>query len=123
MLGYVTIGSNDLANASAFYEALFAPLGVKILHRFDRGIFFGQDRWEVAVVTPHNGAAATVGNGAMIALQAPSRAVVDEVYALALHMGGSDEGAPGIRGRAESGFYGAYFRDPEGNKLCLFHQS
>lgn len=120
MLGYVTIGTNDLEKASAFYDAILAPLGAKRVHAFDRGIFYGETGMELAVVKPFDGEAAARGNGSMAALEAPARAVVDTVHALALVLGGSDEGAPGIRGREESGFYGAYFRDPEGNKLCVF---
>ena len=120
MLGYVTIGTNDLEKASAFYDAILAPLGAKRVHAFDRGIFYGETGMELAVVKPFDGEAAARGNGSMAALEAPARAVVVTVHAMALVLGGSDEGAPGIRGREESGFYGAYFRDPEGNKLCVF---
>jgi catechol 2,3-dioxygenase-like lactoylglutathione lyase family enzyme len=120
MIGYATVGVNDLDTAIQFYDRLFALFGVKRIHAFDRGHFYGVDHFEFAVVKPFDGNPASHGNGAMTALEALSRAVVDQAYALALSLGGTDEGAPGIRGREDSGFYGAYFRDPDGNKLCVF---
>ena len=74
----------------------------------------------LAVGKPHDGGTATFGNGTMIALSAPSRSVVDAMYAAAIKAGGKDEGAPGVRGPNPNGFYGAYFRDLDGNKLCVF---
>ncbi len=120
MLGYAAVGTDDIEQAGRFYDPLFALLGARRLHSFDRGIFYGVDSWDVAVVRPFNGEDALPGNGTMVALKAPSRSVVGQVHAQALATGGSDEGGPGIRGRAEAGFYGAYFRDPEGNKFCVF---
>jgi catechol 2,3-dioxygenase-like lactoylglutathione lyase family enzyme len=120
ILGYVTVGTRDVERAAAFYDALLAPLGAKRVHSFDRGIFYGESGMEFCVVTPFDSREAMPGNGVMAALKAPSRALVDETHARALAMGGSDEGAPGIRGRESSGFYGAYFRDPDGNKLCVY---
>ncbi len=123
MLGYVTIGTNDLEKASAFYDAVLGKLGATRIRSFDRGIFYGETGMEVALVTPFDGEPAHPGNGQMAALCAPTRAVVDEVHALVLSLGGSDEGAPGIRGGDTSNFYGAYLRDPEGNKLCVFRMA
>lgn len=120
MLGYVTIGTNDVEKAAPFYDAVLGKLGAKRVRSSDRGIVYGETGMEVLLVRPFNGEAASPGNGPMTALKAPTRAMVDEVYALALGLGGSDEGAPGTRGRESSNFYGAYFRDPEGNKLCVF---
>lgn len=120
MIGYATVGTNDLEKAVAFYDVLLGKLDRKRIHAFDRGHFYGQTGFEFVVLTPIDGEPATVSNGGMIALQAPSRAVVDDVHATALALGGSCEGAPGIRGREESGFYGAYFRDLDGNKLCIY---
>lgn len=120
MLAYATIGTMDLERAGLFYDALLAPLGAKRVRSFDRGIFYGEQAMELGVLLPADGGDPAPGNGTMVALQAPSREVVDSVHALALELGGSDEGGPGIRGRAESGWYGAYFRDPEGNKFAVF---
>ena len=80
----------------------------------------GWDAPMVAVCAPFDGAPATVGNGAMVALQMPDRATVERVYAKALALGASDEGAPGLREPVEMHFYGAYFRDHDGNKFCAF---
>lgn len=120
MIGYAVVGSNDPEKAARFFDPLIEMLGAKRLHSFDRGIFYGVNDFELAIVTPFDGQAAAPGNGNMVALQAPSRGVVDAAYAAALDLGGTDEGGPGIRGREESGFYGAYFRDPEGNKFCVY---
>jgi len=74
----------------------------------------------LAIGKPYDGQDATVGNGTMVALAADTREQVDQVYAKAIELGGADEGAPGSRGPEQMGFYGAYFRDPDGNKLCVF---
>jgi len=120
MIGYVIFGTNDLDKASTFYDAVFAPLGHD--RCFDGGSFrtWGKagTMGEFAVSKPYNGEPATVGNGSMVALTAPDRATVDAVYASALEMGGTCEGAPGPRG--DDGFYAAYFRDLDGNKFNCF---
>jgi len=123
MIGYAVVGSNDVEKAGRFFDPLVEMLGARRVHSFDRGIFYGVDGFELAVLTPFDGNAAAPGNGNMVALQAPSREVVDSAYTLTLELGGSEEGEPGIRGREASGFYGAYFRDPEGNKFCVFRIS
>lgn len=118
MIGYTTIGTNDLGKALAFYDTFLAELGGKRmmettngqLYAFSQGPLFG-------VTKPFNGQNQNCGNGNMIALRCPSKEKVEELHAKALSMGGTDEGKPGERG---GGFYGAYFRDPDGNKLCLF---
>jgi catechol 2,3-dioxygenase-like lactoylglutathione lyase family enzyme len=120
VIGYASVGTNDLEKATAFYDALLGKLDRKRIHSFDRGHFYGQTGFEFALLTPIDGQPATPSNGGMIALQAPTRATVDEVHDLAIGLGGCCEGAPGIRGREESGFYGAYFRDLDGNKLCIY---
>lgn len=120
MLGYATIGAVDLERLTVFYDKLLGLLGAKRIRSLERGVFYGESSFEFAVLKPFDGGEAKAGNGTMTALQAPSRAVVDQVHALAMAAGGTDEGAPGIRGREESGFYGGYFRDPEGNKLCVY---
>jgi len=119
MIGYVTLGTNDLPRATAFYDALLAGLGAKRLWETDRGIAWGiaQDKPVLGIMKPFDGKAASVGNGVMIALAADSQAAVDQVYAKALALGGKDEGPAGSRGE---GFYAAYFRDLDGNKLCVF---
>lgn len=120
MIGYATLGTNDLARATAFYDALLAEMGAKRMFELERGIIWGTapNRPSLGVLKPFNGEAATAGNGTMIALMAESTAQVQQVHAKALALGGTNEGDAGPRGT--SGFYGAYFRDLDGNKLCVF---
>jgi len=119
MIGYVTLGTNDMPRASSFYDALFAELGAKRLMESERYIFWGMsfDKPSLVLIKPFNGQPASVGNGVMVALVMNSRDKVDRLHAKALALGGSDEGAPGERG---DGFYAGYFRDLEGNKLNAF---
>ena len=119
MIGYVTVGTNDLARAARFYDALAAEMGTARMMEADTYIAWGTPGGGagVAATKPFDGKAASVGNGTMVALEAKDEAQVDRLHALALANGGSDEGAPGPRG---GGFYAAYFRDPDGNKLNAF---
>lgn len=120
MIGYVTLGTNDLPRAAAFYDALATHFGVGRMMEFDSFIAWGTMGGApgIAATKPFDGEAASVGNGTMVALEAKDTAMVDAVHATALAHGGSDEGAPGPRG--EDGFYAGYFRDPDGNKLNVF---
>ncbi|MDB5693976.1 MAG: glyoxalase [Alphaproteobacteria bacterium] len=124
MIGYVTLGTNDLDEARAFYDALFGSIGAGRLMEMPSGFTLYGRAWGqpgVAVTPPYDGKPATAGNGNMISLVMDSRARVDALHGKALELGGSDEGPPGVRGDdGERAFYGAYFRDPEGNKLCAF---
>ena len=124
MIGYVMLGTNDLARAKSFYDPILTLLGASVLAAYssDRRVFYtaGAGQPMLAITMPFDGAKATVGNGSMVALPAKSRALVDAVHAKALELGGKDEGAPGVRGPNPDGFYGAYLRDPDGNKLCVF---
>jgi catechol 2,3-dioxygenase-like lactoylglutathione lyase family enzyme len=120
MIGYVTLGTNDLARAAAFYDALLAEIGAKRLMETDRYIFWGAGMGQPALslIKPFDGKPATVGNGTMVSLVTDNKDKVNAVYQKAMSLGCKDEGAPGPRG--EGGFYGAYFRDLEGNKLAAF---
>lgn len=125
MIGYATLGTDDPAAAKAFYDALFAEIGAKRLLEMPDArelTFWGsaRDRPMLAVGRPYDGGAASAGNGAMVALPMSSRAEVDRVHARALELGATDEGAPGFRGPEALGYYFAYFRDRDGNKLALF---
>ena len=125
MIGYVTLGSNDLDKAREFYSALIGSLGGSELMRMeDNGFTLFGMAWGtpcVAVTRPYNGEAATAGNGNMVALAMDTRSKVDMLHAKALELGGSCEGEPGLRGpEGDQAFYGAYFRDLDGNKLCAF---
>ena len=119
MIGYTCIGTNNKPRAMAFYDALLGLLGAKRFYETERGVGWGvsADQPMFAVNTPFDGALASVGNGSMVALSAASADQVQALYAKALALGGSDEGAPGPRG---GGFYGAYFRDLDGNKIAVF---
>lgn len=124
MIGYALLGSNDMDRARGFYDALFGTIGVGRLMEFPTGATAWGASWTtpmLGITPPYNGEAATAGNGTMIALVLDERAKVDALHAKALELGGADEGAPGVRGEeGEQAFYGAYFRDLDGNKLCAF---
>ena len=124
MLGYTMYGTNDLPKAKAFYDDLFKTVGISRMMEFPTGAVAYGVAWDkpmFAVGPPHDGTPATVGNGAMMALAMDTRAKVDAIHAKALALGGKDEGAPGVRGEeGEQAFYGAYFRDLDGNKFCAF---
>ncbi len=119
MIGYVTLGTNDLPRAAAFYDALLAEIGAKRLWEYDRGIGWGvsMEQPSLGVMKPYDGQPATRGNGTMVALVVKTPAQVDALYKKALALGATDEGAAGPRG---DGFYAGYFRDLDGNKLNAF---
>ncbi len=118
MIGYATIGSNDFEKAKGFYDTVLAPLGGRRTMTNERMQGYGNGgQTMLALCKPYDEKPATPGNGAMVALPAASREAVDAAHAAALANGGADEGAPGLRGET---FYGAYFRDLDGNKVCIF---
>jgi catechol 2,3-dioxygenase-like lactoylglutathione lyase family enzyme len=119
MIGYVTLGTNDLPRAAAFYDALLAEIGAKRLMDFGRGYAWGvsMEQPSLGIMKPYDGQPATVGNGVMAAIVVDSKDKVDRLYRKALELGGRDEGPAGPRGE---GFYAAYFRDLDGNKLNVF---
>jgi catechol 2,3-dioxygenase-like lactoylglutathione lyase family enzyme len=124
MIGYATLGTNDLPRALAFYDALLGEVGAKRLMEMDGGFTMygvGFDKPGLVVTPPYDGKTASAGNGNMLALVFDERAKVDAIHRKALELGGADEGAPGVRGEeGPQAFYGAYFRDLEGNKLCAY---
>ena len=119
MIGYVTLGTNDLHRGAAFYDALAKEMGVGRMMENEQFIAWGLPGGGagIGLTKPFDGQPATVGNGVMVALETRDRAQVDRLYAVALANGGTDEGAPGER---FPGLYAAYFRDPDGNKLNAF---
>ena len=119
MIGYVTVGTNDLERAAKLYDAIAAELGTPRMMEFDGFIAWGKPDGGagIAATKPYDGNAASVGNGTMVAFEAKDNDQVHRLYDIALANGGSDEGAPGPRG---DGFYAGYFRDPDGNKLNAF---
>lgn len=119
MIGYVTLGTNDLQRATRFYDELFALVGAKRAMQTDTLVLWTATPTGpmVGVIKPFDKKPATVGNGVMVALAATSKAQVDAIYNKAIALGGTDEGKPGPRG---DGFYAGYFRDLDGNKLNVF---
>ena len=119
MIGYVTLGTNDKAKATAFYDALLGEMGAKRLMETDDFVGWGtgMDKPMLMIFNPEDKKAATVGNGVMVALQADSPEQIRALHAKALELGATSEGDPGPRGQ---GFYVAYFRDLDGNKLNFF---
>jgi catechol 2,3-dioxygenase-like lactoylglutathione lyase family enzyme len=120
---YLTLGTNDLTRAARFYDATLAPLGMvrRATEADEVGYAHPDDRRARLWITrPYDGKAASVGNGVMPAFTAESQAAVDAFHAAALAHGGTDEGAPGLRPYGP-GFYAAYVRDPDGNKLSAVH--
>jgi catechol 2,3-dioxygenase-like lactoylglutathione lyase family enzyme len=120
LIGYVTLGTNDLARGSSFYDAIAKELGVPRFMETEKFIAWGVAGGGagIGLTQPFDGKPATVGNGTMVALAAKDPAQVERLYQIAMSNGAADEGAPGPRG--EGGFYAAYFRDPDGNKLSAF---
>ena len=124
MFSHVTVGSNDLERAGAFYDAVLGALGYRQRPVQPDGgpqalcwIGADSDLPRFYVYEPFDGAPATPGNGTMTAFVAPSRQAVDAAHAAGIKMGGTDEGAPGLRSHYAADYYGAYLRDPDGNKL------
>ncbi|QHS10075.1 VOC family protein [Sinimarinibacterium sp. NLF-5-8] len=119
MIGYTTVGTHNLEKAGAFYDALLADYGAKRFMDTARIIvWFAQPGTPgFSVCLPFDGQPASIGNGVMVALAAKDRAQVDAIYAKAISLGATDEGAPGER---MPGFYAGYFRDLDGNKLNVF---
>lgn len=126
MIGYVMLGTNDLDKAANYYDALFGSMGISRVMEVDNYFIAwapSPDAPAFTVTIPYNKEKATVGNGVMVALPMDSIDEVKSFHAKALDLGGSNEGDPGFRGEdpdADSGFYGAYFRDLDGNKLGVF---
>ena len=120
MIGYVTLGTNDIDRAAEFYDALLQEIGAGRFMETDKFIAWAvaPDTPALSVTKPFDGKAASVGNGVMVALAVDSQDKVDALYQKAIDLGGTDEGAPGPRG--DGGFYAAYFRDLDGNKLNAF---
>jgi predicted lactoylglutathione lyase len=119
MIGYVCIGTNDMARAAKFYDGLMATLGAKRQWETERFIAWATapEAPMVLLSKPYDSKPATVGNGTMVALSAGSKAAVDAAYQKAIALGGKDEGPAGARGDS---FYAGYFRDLDGNKLAVY---
>ena len=126
MIGYITIGANDPEASGKFYDAVFGAIGHERKFRDGGWIGYGekgQEAHSVYVCTPRDEKAATFGNGSMIAFKAKSKHDVDAAHRAGVSHGGTDEGAPGPRPADSTSYYGAYLRDPVGNKICVFHKT
>ena len=119
MIGYVTLGTNDLENSAKFYDELLAEISASRFMEMEAFIAWAVNPQSPAlsITTPHDGDPSTVGNGVMIALAVDSKDKVDAIYKKSLELGAQDEGAAGPRGDT---FYAGYFRDLDGNKLNVF---
>lgn len=121
MLGYATIGVTDMAAAEAYYGALLGEIGAGQLFGQDRIKFYGNGQGGmIAICIPYNEEDPAPGNGNMLAIDAGDRATVDKLYAKAMELGSTDDGEPGERLPV---FYGAYVRDPDGNKICFYNMT
>ena len=119
MLGYVTLGTNDLDKAVGFYDGVLSILGAKQVMNDGRMVMYrAESAGMLGICTPFDEQPANRGNGVMVALDIGTRAAADQVYAKAMELGARDEGAPGPRGTG--GFYGGYFRDLDGNKVLAY---
>lgn len=119
MIGYVTLGTNDLQRSAKFYDELLSEIGAKRFMEEETFIAWAIDpaKPSLVVIKPFNGESATIGNGVMVALAVENPQQVDALYAKAIELGATDEGPSGKRGE---GFYAGYFRDLDGNKLNFF---
>ncbi len=124
MYSHITVGTSQMNRAMRFYDAVLAPLGMKRKRTFKIAISYAPGDFSGVnepfwVVRPYDKKDATPGNGVTVAFEASTRAAVDAFHAAALAAGASDEGPPGIREHYHPNYYGAYVRDPDGNKLCV----
>lgn len=121
MYSHTTLGANDLARSRAFYDVVLAPLGLEVRFSDEEMVGYGLPggRPQFLLVRPFDRREPSVGNGVMIALLATRRSQVDACHRAALEQGGADEGGPGLRPHYHRNYYGAYFRDLDGNKICI----
>ena len=117
MLSHVSIGTNDAVRAAAFYDPVLATLGIRKLHERDGSLDYGTSIMFFSLEKPVDGKPASVGNGVHVAFLAETRAMVDEFHRAGLANGGNDAGTPGLRPEYDANYYGAFLRDPDGNKI------
>jgi catechol 2,3-dioxygenase-like lactoylglutathione lyase family enzyme len=117
MIHHVSFGTRDAARAKAFYDPVLAILGWRCIKANDRAVDYGVSEIMFSLETPVDGGEATAGNGAHVAFAARDRATVDRFHRIALQQGGTDAGAPGLRPEYDAHYYGAFVRDPDGNKI------
>ena len=117
MIHHVSVGTNDPARAKRFYNAVLPIVGITFMAEDQEGIGWGSGTFHFSVQVPLDGQPATIGNGSHIAFAAEDREMVDRFYQAALDYGGSSDGEPGIRPKYDAHYYGAFVRDPDGNKI------
>jgi catechol 2,3-dioxygenase-like lactoylglutathione lyase family enzyme len=117
LIHHVSLGSNDLSRSRAFYDPVLAILKIRLISSDERELVYGTAVYLLNVILPLDGGAATSGNGSHIAFSAHDRVMVDEFYRIALIHGGTSDGAPGVRAEYDRHYYGAFVRDPDGNKI------
>ena len=123
IFSHLTVGSSDMDRSVRFYDAVLAPVGLVRLKSFRSASGYGPKDFAGInlpfwILRPHDRKAASAGNGVTVAFTVPSRAAVDAFHGAALANGGTDDGPPGLRTHYHPDYYGAYVRDPEGNKIC-----
>lgn len=117
MIHHVSLGTNDLTRSRAFYDAVMPILGLRLLLAEERSINYGVGDITFSLELPWDGRPAVAGNGIHVAFAAQDRAMVDAFHRAALAAGGSDDGPPGLRPEYDANYYGAFVRDPDGNKI------
>ena len=120
MFTHIVVGTNDPDASAAFYDATFGALGIAGNRAGEASYYGGYETGFFSVQPPRDGKTACHANGGTIGLSAGEQSQVDAWHAAGLANGGSDEGAPGRRDMGENKLYGAYLRDPTGNKLAAF---
>jgi catechol 2,3-dioxygenase-like lactoylglutathione lyase family enzyme len=123
MIGYTMVGTNDLTRSVRFYHPVFSEMGLDQCWRDDQSASWGKTSDEnyprFSTGYPFNGKEANVGNGTMTAFLFDNTDMIDRLYQIAMREGGTSEGEPGFRPQYGDGFYGAYVRDPDGNKIAF----
>ena len=117
MIDHVSLGTNDVARAKAFYTPVLAVLDIKLQAEEENELLYGAGTFVISIVVPLDSKPATAGNGTHIAFAAKDRAMVDRFYEVAMAHGGSEDGSPGLRPNYDAHYYGAFVRDPDGNKI------
>jgi catechol 2,3-dioxygenase-like lactoylglutathione lyase family enzyme len=117
MIHHVSLGTNDVARARMFYDPLMALIGLRVLKASSRAVHYGASDIVFSLEIPVDGQPASAGNGVHVAFQAPDRETVRRFHQTALENGGTDDGVPGIRPQYNANYYGAFVRDPDGNKI------